>query len=542
VGPGVVHLATLGAGLVLLVVVDRHLWFFGDDWNFIADRGLHHPSQGIWQPHNEHWSTLPILLWRALFSLFSLGSYWPYLLPVLLAHVAIAHLLWRAGTKEGAGRWVATACVAIFVGFGAGAENLTWAFQIGFVGSLLFGWAAVLLVSRRRSPLNEAAIAALLAASLACSTVGDAMLVAAAVVLLCRRGWRAAVRTLAMPATGYITWYLLAGKNGTSGDHIGTATFLGLPRYLWDGLSGSLGSAVDLRPAGSVLLAILLAWLVVSFGSLRRRSPSVLGGVAGALAFFLLAGLGRYGQPGPTASRYVYVCIALLLPAVMAGATDLTQWARQPLKLVALLVGAMVLALNVHLLVSYAGHRTSFVLRNKQQLLDIATMLAGGTPSLDRQPVPFDPDLNTDTLIRFVRDGTLPHAALTAPARLEAEVGLEVGSFPQPPASARGRFELRGMSKPGISRRAGTCLEIDPAVREVALSPLGSPAVFEMRSAPSKQFNVFLVSNPDQQAPGAVLTTEPDGITYVVDLVPGELLIVSLPSNGATTLCGLSSA
>ncbi|HUE61393.1 MAG TPA: hypothetical protein VMO88_17625, partial [Acidimicrobiales bacterium] len=388
VWPLAVHVLSLVTGFVIIASLDRHLWFFGDEWNFIAERGLNHAAQGIWQPHNEHWSTLPILFWRALFSVFALGSYWPYLVPLILAHLATTHLLWRAGRASGANVWIATSSAAVFVLFGAGAENLTWAFQITFVGSLMFGWAAILLGSRERSPATDGAVAALLVASLLCSAVGVAMCVAAAVSFLCQRGLRPAVRVLAVPAACFAIWYGLAGNDGVAHDHITLSTFSGLPRYVWDGLAGSLGRAVDLRAAGPVLLTILIVWVAVSFGRLRRESPSALGGVAGAVVFFVLTGLGRDGQSGSaTASRYVYVCVALLLPVVMVGATRLNAVARQPARIVALCLVLLILALNLGLLISYADKRTSIVQANKRQLLAIGTLLADGSPSLSPQPV-----------------------------------------------------------------------------------------------------------------------------------------------------------
>lgn len=542
--PEVVHAMTLVAGFVLLVIVDRHLWFFGDEWNFLADRGLHHSAQGLWQPHNEHWSTLPILLWRTLFSLFSLGSYWPYLIPLLLAHLLTAHLLWRAGRSDGAGLWSATVCAGVFVALGAGAENLTWAFQIGFVGSLLFGWGAVALVSRRPSRSNEALISVLLLASLACSSVGDAMWITAAVVLLCRRGWRAALRTVAVPTACYIVWYLIEGKRGAAADHIGMKTLAGLPRYVWDGLSGSLGNAVDLRPAGPILLIAFIAWVVVNFGALRRRSPCALGGAAGALAFFLLVGLGRYGKSGsPTASRYVYVCIALLLPAVMVAASQLLSGRHRRAQLVAMCTAAVILAVNVDLLVSFAGTRTSTVAANKRQLLTIATLLAGGSPSLSAQPVPLDPDLNTRTLVRFVAEGTLRAVVITPQERLDAEAGLDVGAFGAPPGFAAGRFELVGTTGPHAPITTGGCLLVEPSeIRQIALRPIGAMATVEMKSDPSLPFSVFLVSSAKEKATGNLLYTSAKGRTYVVDLVPDVMLIVSVPSKGGTTFCGLSGS
>jgi hypothetical protein len=70
-----VHVATLVTGFVVWMYLDRHLWFYGDEWDFVVSRGIFHAQMSIWAPHNEHSSTLPILVWRALFSVVHLSHY-----------------------------------------------------------------------------------------------------------------------------------------------------------------------------------------------------------------------------------------------------------------------------------------------------------------------------------------------------------------------------------------------------------------------------------------------------------------------------------
>ena len=146
-----VHWATLVAAVAFWAWLDRDLWFFGDEWDFLVRRGLAYPpasDRSIWYPHNEHWSTLPILLWRGLYSVFHLGSYWPYLVPLFLAQAGVMHLAWRMCRRNGVDPWIATAAVALLGFLGAGAEDLASAFQFTFVASVLFGYAAFDLLDR----------------------------------------------------------------------------------------------------------------------------------------------------------------------------------------------------------------------------------------------------------------------------------------------------------------------------------------------------------------------------------------------------------
>ena len=73
--------AVVVTATILLFVNARDLWFGGDDWFIITDRGLTSGPgrQGLFEPHFEHWSTLPILAWRGLYSTFGLRTFWPYI-------------------------------------------------------------------------------------------------------------------------------------------------------------------------------------------------------------------------------------------------------------------------------------------------------------------------------------------------------------------------------------------------------------------------------------------------------------------------------
>jgi len=146
----------LGAGAaVILMVLGRSMTFWQDEWGSITFSG---GPIDFFKPVNEHWSTFPLLLYRATFGVIGLGSYLPYLAEVIALHlvaVAAAHLLLRPKT----GRLVATlACVPMLL-LGSGSENLFWAFQTGFVGSVAFGlWALMLLERSGRASLVGASV------------------------------------------------------------------------------------------------------------------------------------------------------------------------------------------------------------------------------------------------------------------------------------------------------------------------------------------------------------------------------------------------
>ena len=65
---------------------------------------------------NEHWTTLPILVFRGLYAVFGISTYWPYLILLVVVHLAIVVLLWHVMVRSAINPWLAlgfTALVAI---------------------------------------------------------------------------------------------------------------------------------------------------------------------------------------------------------------------------------------------------------------------------------------------------------------------------------------------------------------------------------------------------------------------------------------------
>ena len=134
----------LAASAAVIVWQTRRLYFFGDEWAFLLDRHL--GWEQLVLPHNEHWSTLPLISYRLMFQIFGIDHHLAYaLLPVLL-HVGICVTSYALMRRHQIGGWSAV-LATLLLAFLCGnlAENPLWAFQIGFLGSLLAGLLAVLL-------------------------------------------------------------------------------------------------------------------------------------------------------------------------------------------------------------------------------------------------------------------------------------------------------------------------------------------------------------------------------------------------------------
>ncbi|MGH7723575.1 MAG: hypothetical protein ACRENL_12240, partial [Candidatus Dormibacteria bacterium] len=204
----IAHLLSLLGTLGVLVYYGRHQWFFADEWEFIT-RNLPGPHRlGLFVPHNEHWSTIPILIYRALFAVFGLHSYLPYILVLIVLHLAAAHLLWRLAVRAGASAWIATSIAALFLLLGVGWEQMVSAFQMGFSLSLVcgLGW---LLVADLDIPAPSRLVAgwALGVAGSMSTGIGIPMIGAVAVAAVARRGPRDAVAVVSVPVLANLAWY-----------------------------------------------------------------------------------------------------------------------------------------------------------------------------------------------------------------------------------------------------------------------------------------------------------------------------------------------
>ena len=566
-----VHFVSLVGAFAFWAWLDRGLWFFGDEWDFLITRGLRYSPtnpESIWFPHNEHWSTLPVLLWRGLFSVFHLSSYWPYIVPVLLAQVGVMHLTWRLCRRAGVAPWVATAAVALLGLLGAGAEDLTWGFQIGFVGSVLFGLLAFDLLDR---PLaNQAAhragtLASLaLLASLMCSTIGDAMVLGAAVLLFARRPKREAVRVLALPVMAYALWFVVVGRLGLTehSDQFPLATWTGVPSYVWSGLSSALGQAFNLEGAGAAILVGLGAWVVWRGGSLWQHNPALIGLCAAAVAFYALTAVGRDGSTvSPGLSRYVYVGTALLLPVIAKLLSPAEQSHAAGWAAVALL--AFTALGNVGQAQSWATSRVTFTSGLKTSVLAAGKLLGSGIQDVSgpgAAPIGFDPNLSASALADLQRAGWLPHAALTPLELVNARTLLAVGDWNGSATSLTSRALFTGQfsyEKNSFARAlvgAGNCMTFVPRVTSPPFQvwlriPPGEKAASLQVSVPTPPAGtaeyVAAVLAPPRGPSSSVpveLAVPANGTGYLSDNDPGAQLVISWTGGTPLTLCGLAAA
>ncbi|MEQ1873054.1 MAG: hypothetical protein ABL953_04940 [Ilumatobacteraceae bacterium] len=438
----IAHIVTLAVAAGWILFTSRRQWFFGDEWAFFINRreqwAAGHEIDAVMLPHNEHWTALPAVLFFAMFKLFGLHSYLLYLLPVVAAHLAAAFSLRLILIRIGVGNWASALFVTPFAFFGAGAENLTWAFQIAFVGAVSFGLVLLLLVSNKSATLRRDLLAITAGVgALMCSGMGIPFVVAAAVVLVIDRSWLRLIRVVAPIAVIFGLWYLIWGSDSSSG--LPPASLKVVPRFVWTGSTATLEGLTQLRGIGAVILVGCVVVLCLK----PPQHALVLGCAAGAASMFVLTALGRagLGQEQATASRYTYIAGALLLPVVVAALRTAT--ATQPRAwLVAVVFTSWAAVGNAADMSSFTQARYDVVNGGRRRIEAAASLrdLALIDPNAVPDPT-YNPNLTAGALRALVESGKLdvPDELPTQDVLSAAAALLvHVGPVAAPPETSRG--------------------------------------------------------------------------------------------------------
>lgn len=314
--PATAHVLSLAVGLGVILVLARDQWFFGDDWAILA------PSLdgAAMQPHVGHWNLIPALVFPALRDLVGVGSYVPFLLLAVAAHLTVVHLSWRVLRRVGVDAWLATVLAAMLLLLGGGAENILWAFQFGFIGAIALGLGTVIALDRPRPVLWVVVALSVLAPMFSGTAIP--FLAAAGVLGWIRRGfWRTAL-LLAPAAAVYLTWYLLVARGyPASGQGVqGIADLAPALLYGAAMVAGGLGRALPFIGLGVIPAVAVVVWIVLTVRGHRVRTvvaPAVAL-AAGALVFVGLTAFSRVGNglSSAAAERYAYATIVLLLPVI----------------------------------------------------------------------------------------------------------------------------------------------------------------------------------------------------------------------------------
>jgi hypothetical protein len=324
---GNLPIVLLGAALLscgaMLLALGSGTTFFQDTWGLVLDR-QDFSARAFFMPHNEHIVVIPTAIDK-LALLFGMETYLPERVVMTVAVLVAATLLFVYARRR-LGPWPALIGAVLLLFLGPAWADMLWPFQIGFVGSALFG-IAMLLALDRGDRRGDVAACVFLVLSLGFSSLGLPFVAAAAVDVLVRRrshglgrAWVAAV-----PAALYGAWWLGYGHEAET--HVTLNNVLRSPQYALEGMASAVEALLGLNKSGPdaavppewglpILIALLL---LVGYRQVRGLpvSQRFWPVAAAALASWMLAAFNT--MPGREAyqNRYLYAGgVFILLLAV----------------------------------------------------------------------------------------------------------------------------------------------------------------------------------------------------------------------------------
>ena len=390
----------VGISIVFAVpVLVPHQWFYLDEWDFLATRSAGNLND-LMRPHYGHWVTLPVLLYRGLFSVFGLRTYLPYQLPVDVLHVVVAALLRVIMRRAGVGPWIATAAAGLYALFGSGFEELARGFQVTFVAALVFGLAQLILADHdgpidRRDWLGLSAGAV----GLLCSSgVAIIMVAVVGVAVLLRRGWRVAAFHTAPLALIYGVWWLVVARHYPA-RIVSSSALTRLPDIVgWVKTQAvaSFDAMGELPGFGAVLGGVLIVGLVLAWrsrnGEERRKLSASTALLIGA-PIFAAAGAWQRAKPNGASlgyaidSHFLDVLAALVLPGIAVAADAIARRWRilLPAMLALFLIG---IPGNLQKLRNPVGYQASTQTAYRNALLAVAALPIANSLPRSSQPSP----------------------------------------------------------------------------------------------------------------------------------------------------------
>jgi hypothetical protein len=411
--------------LVFWMFVGRFQWFRFDDWDFLAARKVADLGD-LFRPHNEHWSTIPMLAYRALYRFFGLRDFFPYRLMVVLVHLTAVALLFVVIRRAGVRPWIATAAASTMALLAAGAQNIIVPFQVGFTGALALGLVHLLLADHdgrvdRRDWLG------LLAGLMGLMFQGNAvsMVAVVGIAVLLRRGWRFAAFHTVPLAFCYLVWFLAIGHVGYVSGSPSVGRSLSFVAAGLRVIPHAIVNipAIDKRALFLTATGVLLLTGVALAITERRRSGHLsqlaapLALAAGAVLFLVMTAAGRseFGTTYAREGRYIHVVSAMMLPALTVAADAFVRRWRRLLPIAIALFVAGVPA-NMVAAIRAQNDLKPFYANTRQMVLSIPrNPLARQVPrSLRPEPI-FSPQLTVGWLLDEYAHNRLPAPSITSP-------------------------------------------------------------------------------------------------------------------------------
>jgi hypothetical protein len=333
----------LALDAALLLYMGRGTTFFFDDWDFVIHDyggGLH----SLLLAHVGNISIFPVAVYKVLFHVVGLDDYGAFRLVVIALHLIAAALIFTLASRR-VERLPALLATALILFLGAAWEDLLWAFQVGYLLSIVGGLAAFVLIERRDRLGDVSAMAALIL-SIGSSSLGIPLVVGVVVELVWARDWRR-LWLVVVPALLYFVWYLGYGES-----EITSSSLINAPGFAADLAAAAAGALVGRALEWGRPLAVL-GLLVVAVRLIRPGpiSPRLAGLLSTAVMLWIVTATARSTTSAPETSRYVYLgAVAIVLIGV-----ELLRGSVVPVRASAVAMVLVVLAALTGLTVMHNG-------------------------------------------------------------------------------------------------------------------------------------------------------------------------------------------
>jgi hypothetical protein len=427
--------AVVVVALPFYLALSRNVWFNNDDWDYLATRSAG-SLQDLFRPHNEHWQTLPILLYRGMWHLFGLDHYQLYALPVVVLHLTAGVLLWIIIRRVGVRPWIATLVGSVFVLYGAGFQDIIWDFQVGFNAALVFGLAQLLLADHDgRVDRRDYLAIACGVLGLMCAGLAVTMVFIVGLAMLLRRGWRVALLQVIPPTAVFAVWWMWIGRDAYGARKWSVSETL---QFVWRGITTAFENVGWTSGTAALLLLVLavgltLAWWQSGSRESRIHAFAVPGAMlVGALVFLAVAGYGRadsFGIEFAERSRYGHIVLALSSPAIAVAVNALTNLRRAAgVVIAALLVAGIPTNLNTVANARFGDPDVTMAMAHAP--------LARQVPASDRPDLTGQPRLTVGWLVDNADAGRIPKSNPSPTTAAEATIRLSLEQQHAPIAKA----------------------------------------------------------------------------------------------------------
>jgi hypothetical protein len=424
--------AVLLACIPAFYVIGRRQWFIRDDWAFTITRELMLDSFGwrhwLFDAQDGHLLAIPIVIYHLTSNWFGLDSYWPFMIPTMLAHVGAVLLARQVCRRLHVSAWTTTIVCSMLLLFGSGWDNIVFAIQICYNLSLVCFLAQILLVDHSGAANRRDWVAAGVGiVGVLSSGFAPVFMAGVFVFLFLRRRWTAMAIVVIPQALLYGAW-LVTWASDPVADKVPGPRVL-VPSYLARGVSATFEAMVAIPALAGIAVVGTLLVTVWRGNSWLARSTMIALWVT-VVVMFVGIGFERigFGVNSAGSSRYVHVAAIVIAPAFAVVIDRLAhphaelRWVARAILILALFVNAGTLQVNAQQWARDA--------RAEQRLFELVAgsdQLALADPL--RSLSTYSPDVRVRSIPSMIADGAIVPRVPTTPEEL-ALVAAALGLTP----------------------------------------------------------------------------------------------------------------